>query len=141
MALVTVFFSATITGQELTHAQKQSTGNLNFLSKMDGKYPFDVKLIEKPALKSRLQKLLGATEYDYMKKNLRDVATPIKVKKGYFYSWAMQAHSGNEYGATIMADIEKNVLYVVIRRDSQDKMYSENGGPLPTALQDMAKDK
>jgi hypothetical protein len=116
------------------------TSNLNFLKSMRGKYPFAVKLLDKPAMKTRLEKLLGSTEFNYMKKNLVDVATPIKVKNGYFYSWAMQAHSGNDFGATTMADISKNVLYVIIRKDSQEKTYSEDGSAVPKPLLDMAKE-
>jgi hypothetical protein len=108
---------------------------------MRGKYPFDVKLLDKPAMKVRLEKLMGSEEFNYMKKNLVDVATPIKVKNGYFYSWAMQAHSGNEFGATIMADISKNVLYVIIRKESQEKTYSEDGSSVPKPLLDMANEK
>ncbi len=147
LVLFLSILSVNIAGQENKPFSKKvepdtsKPGNLSFLKSCNGKYPFDVKLIDKPAMKKRLQKLLGLPQFDYMKKNLVDVATPIKVKGGYFYSWSMQAHSGNEFGATIMADIGKNVLYVIIRKDSQDQLYSEDGSAVPKALLDMAKEK
>jgi hypothetical protein len=54
------------------------------------------------------------------------------------YTWAMQAHSGGDPGAVIMADLNKDVLYVGIRENGEGKLYSEDGSEAPQRLKDWA---
>ncbi len=111
-------------------------GSLAFLNSLKDKYPHDIKLLDNEVLKTRLQKMLGA-EYDYMR-SIWEVETPIEIENGMVYTWAMQAHSGGDPGAVIMADIPKNALYVAIRKDGKAKIYSENGSAAPQRMQDWA---
>ena len=110
--------------------------NLDFLNKLDKKYPHEIELLDNPIIKKRLKKMLG-TQYDFMK-SIWEVETPIEISNGLFYAEGMQAHSGGDPSAVLMADINKNVLYVGIRKDEQEKIYSEDGSNAPQRLQDWA---
>ena len=117
---------------------KPDSENLDFLYKLDKKYPYEIKLLDNPIIKKRLKKILGS-QYDYLK-SIWEVETPIEISNGLFYAWGMQAHSGGDPGAVLMADINKNVLYVGIRKDEQEKIYSEDGSNAPQRLQDWANE-
>ncbi|MDJ1480689.1 hypothetical protein QNI16_09355 [Cytophagaceae bacterium YF14B1] len=110
--------------------------SLSFLTELNGKYPHNIKLLDNEVLKPRLQKLLGS-QYDYMV-SIWEVETPIEIENGLLYTSAMQAHSGGDPGAVLMADVTKNVLYVAIRQDGNAKVYSEDGSAAPQRLQDWA---
>lgn len=110
--------------------------NLDFLKGLHGKYPHDVKMLDNPILQKRLEKMLGS-QYDFMK-SVWDVETPIEIKDGLFYAWGMQAHSGGDPGAVLMADLHNNVLYVGIREDAREELYSEDGSNAPKQLQEWA---
>lgn len=112
--------------------------NIDFLNKLNKKYPYEIKLLENPIIKKRLKKMLGS-QYEYMK-SIWEVEAPIEISNGLFYAWGMQAHSGGNPGAVLMADISKNVLYVGIRKDEQAKIYSEDGSNAPQRLQDWANE-
>ena len=129
---------ATTDNQTTKQSDNSSSENLDFLRKFDNKYPYEVKLLDNPILKKRLKKMLGS-QYDFMKGNWQ-VETPIEITNGLFYAWGMQSHSGGDPSAVIMADISKNVLYVGIRKDSQEKIYSEDGSNAPRRLQDWANE-
>jgi hypothetical protein len=134
--LMPIFFSPQIL---LAQQNNAAAANLNFLKQYKGKYPGDVKLFANAALKKRLQKLLG-TEFNYPVKSIIQVETPIKVENNFFYVWAMQAHSGGDPSATILADISKNVLYVKIIKDAQTKIYAEDGSdPIPKDLENWSR--
>lgn len=113
--------------------------NLNFLEGANGKYPHDIKLLDHPMLKKRLQKMLGS-QYDFMKSTW-DVEAPIEINDGLFYAWGMQAHSGGDPAAVLMADISNNVLYVGIRKDAHEQLYSEDDSSAPKRLQDWANEQ
>jgi hypothetical protein len=113
--------------------------NLDFLKKFSGKYPNEVKLLDNTVLKKRLKKLLGP-QYDYLK-SIWEVETAIEVEYGLFYAWGMKAHSGGDPGAVIMADIVTNVLYVGIRKDQNEKIYSEDDSEIPQRLKDWANEQ
>ena len=126
-------------GQEVkptlqTDVQNETeTSDIAFLNDLAGKYPYAIKLLEKPTLKRRLQALLGK-EYDFVT-SIYDTQGPIKVEDGFFYSWGMKAHSGGDPSAMIMADLEEDVLYVRIFKDGAEKLYSEDDSMLPPTLQ------
>ncbi|OFY97069.1 MAG: hypothetical protein A2309_00530 [Bacteroidetes bacterium RIFOXYB2_FULL_35_7] len=104
------------------------------MNKYKGKYPDDVNLLDHPVIKKRLKKMIGK-QYDYLKKIWEEEA-PIEINNGLFYAYAMQAHSGGDPGAIIMADIKKNILYVGIRKNQNINIYSENRSKAPQRLLD-----
>ena len=112
--------------------------SLDSLKSLNGKYAFEIQLLNKSYLKNRLSEMLGS-EYEYMK-SIRDVETPIEIKNNLFYSWGMQQHSGGETAAIFMANLQKNVLYVGIRKEGKETLYSEDNSKVPQQLTDWAKD-
>jgi hypothetical protein len=128
--IATGFFSAAVA---------QQPGDLNFLKQYNSKYAYEVKLFNNAVIKPRLQKLLGA-QFNYFVKSIWQVETPIKVENNFVFAWAMQAHSGGDPSATLLADISKNILYLKIIKDNQTKIYSEDGSnAVPKELDDWAK--
>jgi len=112
--------------------------DLTALYRFQGKYPHDVKLLTQPVIKKRLKSLLGR-QYAYMR-SIWELEAPIEVEHGQLYAWGMQAHSGGNPSAVLMADIEQNVLYVGICQNHQVTFYSENGEDAPAKMQQWASE-
>lgn len=110
---------------------------LTYFRDLMGKYPSQIKLFEKPELASRLQKMMGP-DFEWMKKNW-ETEVPIEISNGIAFTWGMQGHSGGDPGASICADINRNILYTAIRRDGQVKTFTEQKGPLPLQMEDWIK--
>ncbi|HMG68561.1 MAG TPA: hypothetical protein VK588_12775 [Chitinophagaceae bacterium] len=115
------------------------SNELSFLSQLNGKYPYEVKLLDNAVLKRRLKKMLGA-RFEFLK-SIWQTETPIEISNNLFYAWAMQAHSGGDPGAVLMADLAKNVLYAGIKENGHTKIYSEDGSKAPQKLQDWSVEK
>jgi len=111
---------------------------LNYLISLNGKYPYDVKLLDNPKLKPRLEKLMG-NQYEFLK-NIWQVETPIEITDTFFYTWGMQAHSGGDPGAVLMVNLLRNVLYVGVRKDKHVKIYSEDSSDVPKRLKDWSNE-
>lgn len=120
-------------------ASKTISKELSFLNAFDKKYPYEIKLLDKPVIKRRLEEMLGP-QYAFVK-SIWEVETPISITNGMFYAWGMKAHSGGDPGAVLMADLNKNVLYVGIRKNKDEKFYSEDGSKVPQKLQDWADEQ
>lgn len=116
---------------------KTTPGRLDFLQSYGGKYPYQVAMMENAVLSHRLRTMLGR-ELDYLKE-IWQVQSPIEVRDGFFYTWAMKEHSGGSDAAAIMADLNNDKLYVAIRRNNQAQIYTEDGSTPPTRLTDWAK--
>ncbi|MDO6437782.1 hypothetical protein Q4534_10205 [Cyclobacterium sp. 1_MG-2023] len=124
---------------EKSTANTTISNELTFLKTFNEKYPYEIKLLEEPVIKNRLEKMLGP-QYATLK-SIWEVETPITIVNGMFYAWGMQAHSGGDPGAVLMADLNKNVLYVGIRKKEDEQFYSEDGSPIPQKLQDWADEQ
>tara|TARA_R110002049_G_scaffold40270_2_gene122855 strand:+ start:687 stop:1301 length:615 start_codon:yes stop_codon:yes gene_type:complete len=128
----------------IPRSDKQTTTNtisneLSFLNAFDKKYPYEIKLLDKPVIKRRLEEMLGP-QYAFVK-SIWEVETPIAITNGIFYAWGMKAHSGGDPGAVLMADLNKNVLYVGIRKNKDEKFYSEDGSMVPQKMQEWADEQ
>ena len=99
-------------------------GIMATLGKSKGKYPYELKLLDDPELKSRLQKLLGV-DFAGLKADW-NVETPIEIQNGILMTSGCQQHNcdGNIYYMFI--DLERdniNVYHV----EKGNQLYSENG--------------
>ncbi len=94
------------------------------LTKANGKYPYELKLLEDPELKSRLQKLLGV-DFAGMKANW-NVETPIEIQNGILMTSGCQQHNcgGNIYYMFIDLEHDNINVYHV---EKGKQLYSENG--------------
>lgn len=136
--LATIILLLAETNQVKAQPAAKTAADLSFMRAYDGQYPGDAKLFDNPRFKSRLRKLLG-NQYNYLVKDVWQVEIPIKVGNDFLYAWAMQAHSGGDPAATLLADFHTNTLYVEIIKDHTTILYSEDGSTaLPKALADWA---
>jgi hypothetical protein len=99
----------------------------DYLKKLNGKYPYEVKLFEKTEFYQRLKKLLG-TRCEFLINNF-DVQIPIEIIDDFFVAEACQAHNCGYLGTEfiIVYDFSNDVMYIGIREDGEIKTYSENG--------------
>lgn len=98
---------------------------LHFLKGAEGKYPDDINLLKRNALKKRLKKLLGS-KYKFLIKNF-NVQTPIEFTGGIYTTFGCRAHSCADTNFMIAYDFSKDILYAGIREDPQVTIYSESG--------------
>ncbi|MDR2887888.1 MAG: hypothetical protein LBV26_07820 [Bacteroidales bacterium] len=99
--------------------------NLDFLKKLEEKYPYEVKMFENVAFSRRLKKLLGG-RYGFLVKNF-DVQTPIEIIDGIFIAFACRAHDCGTTDFMIAYDFARDALSAGVRENEQAKVYSENG--------------
>ncbi|MCX6250243.1 MAG: hypothetical protein NTX61_05770 [Bacteroidetes bacterium] len=104
---------------------KSSIDNLDFLKKLSGKYPFEVKLFDNPTLTKRLKKLLGK-RYKFFKETWA-VETPMKITDNIFIARGCQAHNCGSTNFIIVVNLSNNIMYVGVREDDQVKTYSDDG--------------
>ena len=127
------------TNQIQAQASTKPANDLGFLRTYDGKYAFDVKLFDNARFKTRIRKLPGS-QYHYFIKSIWQVEIPIKIENDFLYAWAMQAHSGGDPAATLLADFHTNTLYIEIVKEHTTTLYAEDGSTaIPKPLADWVK--
>ncbi len=94
------------------------------LKKFVGKYPYEVKLLDNPALKERLKKLLGP-DFAAMKANW-NVETPIEIENGIFMASACQQHNCADNRYLMFVDLEKDNINV-FHIENGTQTYAEHG--------------
>jgi len=107
-----------------------TSNNLDFLKKLNGKYPYEVKLFDNSALMQRLKKLLGDSRYNFLKETWA-VETPIEFANNIFVASGCQAHNCGSTNFIIAVDFSNNVMYAGIREEDKVKTYSEDGSNSP----------
>lgn len=107
-----------------------TSNNLDFLKKLKGKYPYEVKLFDNSALNQRLKKLLGGIRYNFLKETWA-VETPMEFANNIFVASGCQAHNCGSTNFIIVVDFSNNVMYAGIREDDKVKTYSEDGSNSP----------
>ena len=92
-----------------------------------GKYPTSVRLLDKPALKNRLIRLIGAQKYATMKKYWQ-VETPIEFSNWNFYTSGFEAHNAGENEFEISYNPETDNLCVKYIIGGRMSIYKEKSG-------------
>lgn len=106
-------------------AKRTPAQDLAFLQKLNGKYPYEVKLLNEPKLTTRLQKLMGEN-YSALKE-FWEVEEPIKITENEFVASACQAHNCDNTNFIIVYNFKTNILYTGVRQEQQVQTYSEDG--------------
>jgi len=101
------------------------SANLDFLKKVDGKYPYEIKLLENEILNKRLKSLIG-NRYTFLKKTWA-VEIPMTFKNNIFVAIACQAHNCDATSFIIVVDFTNNNMSVGIKEENQINLFSENG--------------
>lgn len=104
-----------------------SINKLDFLKKLDGKYPYDVKLLDNSVFMKRLKKLLGNERYAFLKDNWA-TEMPMQFSDNIFVAEGCQAHNCGSTNFILVYNFNNNVLYAGIREEEYVKTFSEDGG-------------
>lgn len=107
--------------------------NFNFLKNYDGKYPYDVHLLQNLQIKKVLTNLLGK-RYGFFIRTW-NVETPMTVKDGIFTATACMAHNCMDTNFIIVVDIGNKKVYAGIREDDKVTTYPANAD-YPQAITD-----
>lgn len=135
MSLLTVGISQHSVAK-IVETQKSTVGDepsMAFLRKLQGKYPFDVKLFNSQSLTTRLKKLLG-NRYQFMVSTWA-VEVPIEVKNNLFVANGCEQHNCGATNFIIVYDFTKNNLSAGIREGDKVNTYSEDGSNSPRVMQ------
>lgn len=89
-----------------------------------GQYPFDVKLLQNTALKTRLVKLMGQKRYLFMTRNF-DVQSPVEFESWNYHTNACQAHMCGTTEFEISYNPEEDALAVRYRVDGKEQIFKE----------------
>lgn len=103
----------------------QVSNDLDFLRDMNGKYPYEIKLLDNDILKARIVNLIG-DRYSTFKMKW-NTETPITVSDNIFVASAFEAHNATATCFIIVFDISNNILYVGMKENGEILLYSENG--------------
>ena len=113
---------------QATSGKSTSTKSLkSIFQNAIGKYPYEIKLLKKPALKARLVKLMGVSRDNVMCKNF-DVQTPVEFSNWNYHTMACQAHNCGGTEFEISYNPETDNLCVRYRVDGEDKFFKEKPG-------------
>jgi hypothetical protein len=111
--------------EESQAKQSERTDNLNFLKKLNGKYPYDVKLLENSSLAQRLKILIGNERYNFLIENWA-TEIPMVFSKNIFVAEGCQAHNCGSTNFILVYNFNNNVMYCGIREEENVKTYSED---------------
>lgn len=103
-----------------------TTNNLDFLKKLNGKYPYEVNLFENSIFTQRLEKLLGKSRYNFLTETWA-VEVPMEYANNIFVASGCQAHNCASTNFIIVFDFSKKVMYAGMREENEVKTYSEDG--------------
>lgn len=117
-------------------AKQSNTSDVSFLKSLAGKYP--TGLLEHPKLKARLKAMMkDFGHYDFINKEVWQTLIPNRIEGSYFIAEGMQLHSGGDPSATIIVDLDNNLIYVGVR-DQIEYLYTEKGTEIPEILKKWA---
>ncbi|MCT4001760.1 hypothetical protein HZQ19_07740 [Elizabethkingia anophelis] len=112
----------------------QTNTSLKFLKKYNGKYTYEVKLLNNPILKNRLIRLMGIQKYTFMKNTWR-VDGGISVKNNILTAEGCEQHNCGDTNFIIVVDLERDQLSVGYREEKNVIMYRE-GETLPKEIEE-----
>ena len=104
------------------NAQQKKTQNkgLSYMKNYNGKYPYEVKLIEKKSvLRTRLQKLLGKEKFDFLESHF-DVQSPMVIKNNVLIAHGCMQHNCDGIFFNIFYDFKKDIINVGIKDEEKE---------------------
>lgn len=129
----------TTTSNSTTAATGNDNPDLAYLRKLAGQYPFDAKLVEKGALKGRLEKLLGGRMTELT--GCLQTSPPIEIKGDILFAEGCMAHACSINEAAVCVDLKQGSVHACILNDGTVTCFSESGTTKPQALIDWEKSK
>lgn len=108
---------------DVKHPQ-QKISDLMFICGWVGKYPGEVKLLEQPALSSRLKTLLG-NQYNFMMGNW-NTETPIMMIDSIIHTSGCKAHDCASVSYDLYIDLPTDNINMYAIKNDTVKLYTEN---------------
>lgn len=102
----------------------QTNTSLKFLKKYNGKYTYEVKLLNNPILKNRLIRLMGIQKYTFMKNTWR-VEGGISVKNNILTAEGCEQHNCDSTNFIMVIDLERDILYVGYKVENDIYKFGE----------------
>lgn len=113
--------------QSTKQSAQTSTGLKTLFKENLGRYPYEFKMFENKALRSRLCKIMGEKQFNYLVKELSDVQTPIEYADFCYNTYMMKTHGGGDLEAWISYNPKLDAIAVTINRHGDYKSYGEKG--------------
>lgn len=116
--------------------KKQKTGLPADIRRMTG--ADSQELLENPAIKTRLKRLLGAKNYEAFTASFETVS-PIGKKGALLFSSGCIIHGCSNAESAIAVDLMNNTIHAAIYdRTKPTKFFNENGRKTPKVIRDWA---
>lgn len=97
-----------------------------------------MELLNNPAIKSRLKKLLGKKNYRSFLESFETV-TPVEKKGAFLFSSGCLIHACTQLESAITIDlINKTIHAAIYRRGEKTKFFNENGSATPETIKNWA---
>lgn len=104
-----------------------------------GKYPYELKLLDRPAFKQRLTRLLGPSDYTLLIRNTQTQG-PLSGARSLVYFFGIEAHNGGASGAVVVYDTARDAVKVWLKANGRLLTFEEepfvNTGLFPKDLND-----
>ncbi|WP_313360135.1 hypothetical protein [Empedobacter sp.] len=102
----------------------EAVESLQFLKRFNGKHPEEIKLFQHPIVVKRLKNLLK-DRYIFLREKWNN-ASAIEIKNDVFEAWACEQNNCGSTNFIIVIDFLKDVIYVGIREEGVERIYSED---------------
>ncbi len=103
---------------------RKKNNDFDYLKNLDGKYPFEVKLLENVLLQKKIKKLIG-NRFDFLK-NKWSTEVPIKIEDGCFIASGCEQHNCNNTNFIIIIELSTNKTFVGIREENEIEIFSDS---------------
>lgn len=103
---------------------RKKINDFDYLKNLDGKYPFEVKLLENVLLQKKIKKLIG-NRFDFLK-NKWSTEVPIKIEDGFFIASGCEQHNCNNTNFIIIIELSTNKTFVGIREENEIEIFSDS---------------
>lgn len=103
---------------------QKKINDFDYLKNLDGKYPFDVKLLENVLLQKKIKKLIG-NRFDFLK-NTWSTEVPIKIEDGFFIASGCEQHNCNNTNFIIIIELSTHKTFVGVREENEIEIFSDS---------------
>lgn len=116
------------TEKQSTKQSSQKSADLKTYFKNHlGEYPSDFKMFDNKTIRTRLCKIMGEKQFNYLVKELSDVQTPIEYADFCYNTYMMKTHGGGDMEAWISYNPKLDAIAVTINRHGNYNSYGEKG--------------
>ena len=118
--ILSFFLSFQLNAQQKKVKSTTKTSSLSYMKNYNGKYPYEVKLIEKKSvLSTRLQKLLGKEKFDFLESHF-DVQSPMVIRNNVLIAHGCMQHNCDGIFFNIFYDFKKDIINVRIKNEEKE---------------------